>query len=292
MKKPLQSFLRKYFSEFNLFELILPLLGLIIGIGIVHKASVTIEYSKSIQFFLLIVLIESGSQVFKIYCEHFGVVNIEERNSYERQLLIILIAFFFGLSTLPLSQIFISEKSHFGLMIALASSIFISIILRYPVQRAYWQIMAKFLFAFNNSFLIPITQVLLYDVHVSVLFTTIVQVLFLTIMSYSIIEEIVKIEIRKKRSDIVSAVGTIPLLNMCAVLLIFSLIMLAVYVLNQHETALIVLLAISAGLMVFILYNLVQINQLNKKGLMNISKSVFILLMLNYIGVSLYLWGI
>jgi len=234
MKKPLQSFFRKYFSEFSLFELILPLLSLTIGIGIVHKASVTIEYSKSIQFFLLIVLIESGSQVFKIYCEHFSAVNIEERNSYERQLLIILIAFFFGLSTLPLSQIFISENSHFGLMIALASSIFISIILRYPVQRAYWQIMAKFLFAFNNSFLIPITQVLLYDVHVSILFTTIVQVLFLTIMSYSIIEEIVKIEIRKKRSDIVSAVVTIPLLNMCAVLLIFSLIMLAVYVLNQH----------------------------------------------------------
>ena len=220
------------------------------------------------------------------------MVNIEERNSYERQLLIILIAFFFGLSTLPLSQIFISENSHFGLMIALASSIFISIIWRYPVQRAYWQIMAKFLFAFNNSFLIPITQILLYDIHVSILFTTIVQVLFLTIMSYSVIEEIVKIEIRKKRSDIVSAVGTIPLLNMCVVLLIFSLIMLAVYVLNQHETALIVLLAISAGLMIFILYNLVQINRLNKKGLMNISKSVFILLMLDYIGVSLYLWRI
>ncbi|MBM3137599.1 MAG: hypothetical protein FJZ98_05370 [Chloroflexi bacterium] len=290
MKLPVIRLLQKVFSKFNLFEFILPMLSISIGIGIVFRSSFKIEVSLLIQMILFLTFLEIGSQVFLFHCQELAVAVPNSKFPGERNASLILAILFYGLSILPFSQILQDSKVSPASLVLLAISSFILIIWRNIEESAINQIIRIFLISFNYSFLIPLTQLVFFRLNVNLLFITISQVLFLFLLGFMVLREIVRIEIKKEKSRIVQVIGTIPLLRIVNVILIIGSGLLGIYLLRNPRTEVIVHVFLTFGFLFLLLNQTSHLNRNGKNGLITLYRITSALLVAQFAGWLLLLW--
>lgn len=292
MKSPVLRLLQRAFSNFNLFELILPIASILISMGIVSRSFIMINIPFLIQMIVYFTFLEIGSQVFLFYKREFfdAKTKIEIRD--ERNAAILLVILFFGMSILPLSNILLDSRASQSFLILLSISSFLIIIWRNIGELPIYQIISYFIFSFVHSFIIPLTQLVFYGLNANTLFITISQVLFLFIFGYLIIREIYQIEIHLEPRRIVQIIGTIPLLRMAEVLLFLGTVLMVIYSMRKPEVEIIAFTAISVGILVFTLNQTIQLDRDGKQGLKFLYQATTILLITQYLGWCFILWMI
>jgi hypothetical protein len=290
MKSPVIKLLQKAFSDFSLFEFILPLTSLIIGQGIVHRASIKVNVDQLIQMILFLAFLEIGSQLLIFYQKEFShsftrIINQDEKNAA-----LILVILFFGLSILPLSQVFLDSRSGTSFSILLAMASFLIIIWRTFGKSPIHQILSIFIFSFNISFFVPLIQLAFNGLNANILFVTISQILFLFLFGYLMIREVFQIEINHEQSRIVQIIGSIPILKMAEVILFLGSVLLVTYSIKNPEVEIIIFTSISVGLFLISLHQTFHLDREGKPGLITIYRATTLLLVTQFLGWSYILW--
>lgn len=290
MKSSVFRLIQRAIFSFNLFEFILPMINIIIGLGIVSSASFMIDFGFQIQMILFLAFLEVGSQLFGFYKREFlrpfsKIEALDERNA-----VMLLVILFFGLSFLPLSRILQDSRSSLSYLTFLALSSFLIIIWRNIGESPISQILSIFIFSLNNSFLIPLTELMLFGLKTNVLFTTISQILFLSLFGFFVIREIYRIEIIGQQSKIVQTMGSIPLLRMAIVILFLGSVLLTIYSINNPKIENITFASISLGLLLLLLHQTFILDRNGKSGLNTIYRVTAVLLITQFIGWVFLLW--
>lgn len=290
MKSPIIKLLQRVFSCFNLFEFILPIPSILIGLGIVSRSSIMVDIVPLIQMILYIAFLEIGSQVFRFYKREFFSAHTKTESREERNAAILLVILFFGISILPLSNILLGSKTSPFFLILLSISSLLIIVWRNIGETPINQIISYFIFSLVNSFVIPLTQLVFYGLIANTLFITISQVLFLFLFGYLIIREIFQIEIHLELSRIVQTIGTVPLLRMAEILLFLGTLLLVILTVRKPDVELIIFASFSVGLLLLTLNQTLHLDRDGKQGLKAIYQATAILLITQYLGWLFILW--
>jgi hypothetical protein len=290
MKSPVGRLLQKAFSKFNLFEFILSITSVGIGLGIVSTSSILINVHSMIQMILFLAFLEMGSQVFFFHKREYIGSSAKVEIPGEKNASLLLVILFYGISILPFSQILQAPMANANFLTLLSISTFLIIIWRNIGESAMNQIIKIFIFSFNISFLIPLTQLVFYRMNVNVLFITISQVLFLFLLGFLVMREIFHIEIEHEKSKIVQIIGTIPLIKIAATILIIGSILLVFYGVKNLKAEVILFVSTAVGLLLLILNQTIHLDRYGKLGLITIYRTTTILLIFQILGWLILLW--
>ena len=287
---PLLKLINKEISSLSLFEFLLPVLNLGIGLGIVQFYGKRIDPALFLQVVILFIFLELGSQLFEFYKNNYAVQKQSGSKLDERNASILLVVLFYSLSILPLGSMLQSVKGNPSLIFFLAVSGFMTIVWRNFGRDPFGQILSKFIFSINNAFFLPLTQLLFYDLGVKPLLITSSQTFFLYLLGLTILREVIKIELDKDESAVVNLIGTLPMLRIIALLLTAGWVIITAYVIKQPQTELIILSALSAGLLAMIIYRILNLYQFGKLALGLIWRTCLLLILIQYLGWGSYLF--
>jgi len=290
MRSPIIRLLRKALSKFSLFEFVIPMTSVILGLGIVSESSIMIDTFSMIQMVLLITFLELGSQLFLFHQREYSDSARKGDIPGEKNAFLLLVILFYGMSILPFSQILQNPKASPTFLITLALSSFLIIIWRNIGESAFTQIMKIFIISFNNSFLLPLSQLVFYRLEVNTLFITISQVLFLFLLGFLIMREVINVEIKREKSGIVQIIGTIPLLKISEALLILGSTLFVIFGIRNPKVEIHLFSFFSIGLVLLTLIQTFQIDRVGKAGLITIYRTMTILLIFQFLGWLTLFW--
>ena len=277
-------------AGFNLVEFILPILNILLGLGIARKTEGLINVGQSVQFILVIIFLEIGSQLFQFYKNEFINSAKGNKDEKERGASLILVILFYALCVLPLSQLFLSQRNNFPFLITSAITAFFSILWRNFGKGAIPEFISKIFFILNNAFFLPLSQLSLFGVEINLIFISIFQILFLLLFTFLFMREVYRIEIIGNESGIVKFMGTIPAWRISVISSLIACILFTLFAFKQPGIGLRIASIVITGLLIPVLRISISPLQHGKNGLIKSCRLIESTGVVIYLGLIFFLW--
>lgn len=287
MKLPIRV-IKEIRSELDPIPFIFLIISIWIGLGFIHQALIFLRNDLTFQFFLYFFFLEAGSQIFEIFkCQRN---NFREEKFSERYAYLIVSVLFFSIGIIPLSKILFGGGVNLELTYGLMVPSLLIILRRNIGTKPVHQIISIFIFAVNNAFFIPQSQLAIYNVKISSGFLLISQSIFFLYLGFLIIKEIYQMEIEDKWSPIVFSLGTLPLLRIAYFSSAIGLMLILIFAFGQKKPGILMFTFPTYAISILQLIILKNLNRIGRKALINLFWTFGIQLFFFVLGIGMCLW--